>query len=321
MEIVTFTVILNVICVAAIVVALYRFVALRTVGRLAHYLSATFLCFGAAKLARTPVVSDEWVDGWIHSWSGVWNVTDFTAMTLAVWGAVFLVHAAADIFGRPFPTALLWGALTLGTFGMGVSFALSPVPHTPTSFMTQDFELAGWFAVYWIIYLGYLGVSGLILASLAGASAKVFRPGAARPAVLFLAAAGLCGFLYVTHKIVNLAIESLGVFPWYAANAPMISIATLLLTIGTGLVGMMLMFVPAARRRLRRYFTLRAKASQWRVVQAEDPDVALEPALLPSSGPGALWAASRSPVTSHRMLIELSDSMNSQIADRTQAVS
>ena len=117
------TVAITIICLLAVFLALFRLTRMRTGGRSADYLSATLLCFGMGKLARTPVVSDEWIDGWFHSWSGVWNVTDFAGMALGAVGAIFLVHAVAGIFGRPLPRTLLAGSIAVVVAGMAVTFA------------------------------------------------------------------------------------------------------------------------------------------------------------------------------------------------------
>lgn len=307
MEVVIGTVAITIICLLAVFLALHRLATMRTAGPYAHYLSATMLCYGVGKLARTPVVSDEWIDGWFHSWSGVWNVTDFSGMALAAVGAIFLVHAVAGILGRPLPKPLLVGSISTAVVAMAVAFALSPVPHAPTAFMSQDFAMTGWFAVYWLIYLSCLGVASGTVALLAGRAAAVFRPGVPRVAVGSVSAAGFFGFLYVVHKVVNLTVEHFGVWSWYSAQAPQISLLTLAFAILSGATGLLLMLATAVGRRLSRYRLLRGRIQEWRDTHAQDPDVALDQTLVPSESRRSLWKATRDPVAAHRMLIELAD--------------
>ncbi|MFL0579434.1 hypothetical protein [Dietzia sp. 179-F 9C3 NHS] len=304
----TATVVVTAICLIVVYVAVRRFATLRTAGPLAHYLSAALLCFGLGKLARTPVISDDWIDGWFHSWSGVWNITDLAGMSLGVAGAIFLVHAVAGIVGRPFPTWALPGTIAMAWASLGITFAMSPVPHAPTAFMTRDFPLTGWFAAYWLIYLTYLGIPSLNIAVLASKAAKVFRRGTAHTAVLSVAAAGFGGFLYVLHKVINLAAENFDVLPWYADNAPTISLLVLLPTLLIPAWGLLLILNAATQVRLARLSLLRSRLAEWEAVHAGDPDVALDRSLLPSRNSWALWKATQDPVTTNRMLIELADS-------------
>lgn len=302
------TVVITIICLLAVLVALHRLATMRTVGPYAHYLSATLLCFGLGRLARTPVISDEWVDGWFHSWSGVWNVTDFLGMALAAVGAIFLVHTVAGIFGRPISTPLLIGSIGAAVAGMGATFALSPVPHAPTAFMSRDFDMTGWFAIYWLIYLSCLGFATGTVALLAGRAAAVFRPGAPRTAVASLAIAGLFGLMYVTHKVVNLTVEYFDVWGWYSEHAPHISLATLACALLSGVLGLLLMLSAAVGRRVGRFRLLRDRVQEWRDSHAHAPDVSLDDALMPSGSIWSLWKATRDPVVAHRMLVELADS-------------
>lgn len=302
------TVAITMICLIAVLLALYRLAWMRPASRAADYLSATMLCCGLGKLARTPVVSDEWIDGWFHSWSGVWNVTDFSGMTLGAVGAIFLVHSVAAIFGRPLPRRLLAGSIGVAFAGMAVTFALSPVPDAPTAFMSRDFALTGWFAAYWLIYLSALGLASGTLAVLAWRSASVFQKGLPRIAVRSVSTAGWFGLLYVVHKVVNLTVEHFGVWPWYSAHAPKISLATLACAIASGATGLLLMVGVALGRRVRRYGLLRDRIQDWHSSRDQAPDVALDPALMPSENRWELWKATHNPVVTHRMLVELADS-------------
>lgn len=302
------TAVVTIICLLAVFLALHRLMTMRTAGPYAHHLSASLLCFGLGKLARTPVVSDEWIDGWFHSWSGVWNVTDYSGMTLGAVGAIFLVHAVAGIFGRPFPKPILIGSIGAAVVGMAVTFALSPVPHAPTAFMSQDFDMTGWFAIYWLIYLLCLGSSSATVAGLAGRAAAVFRPGVPRIAVAWVSAAGLFGSAYVAHKVVNLTVEYFNVWPWYSAHAPQISLATLACAILSGATGLLLMLGAAVGSRVGRYRLLRDRIQEWQDSHAHAPDVFLDEALIPSGGSWSLWRSTRDPVVAHRMLVELADS-------------
>lgn len=308
MEVVIATAAISVICLLAVFLALHRLATMRTAGPYAHHLSASMLCFGLGKLARTPVVSDEWIDGWFHSWSGVWNVTDYSGMTLGAVGAIFLVHSVAGILGRPFPKALLVGSIGAAVVGMAVTFALSPVPRAPTAFMSQDFDMTGWLAIYWLIYLLCLGFSSATVAALAGRAVAVFRPGIPRIAVASVAAVGLFGSAYVAHKVVNLTVEYFNVWPWYSDHAPQISLATLACAILSGAIGLLLMVGAAVARRVGRFRLLRARIQEWRDSRAHSPDVSLDDALMPSGTSWSLWRATRDPVVAHRMLVELADS-------------
>lgn len=302
------TVAITIICLLAVFLALYRFATMRTAEPYAHYLSATMLCYGLGKLARTPVVSDDWIDGWFHSWSGVWNVTDFAGMALAAVGAIFLVHAVAGIFGRPLPVYSLVTSIGAAVGGMGVAFALSPVPHAPTAFMSRDFAMTGWFAIYWLIYLSCLGLASGTVALLAGRAAAVFRPGVPRVAVASVSAAGVFGFVYVAHKVVNLTVEHFNVWPWYSEHAPQISLATLACAILSGATGLLLMLGAAVGRRVGRYRLLRGQIKEWQDSRSHAPDVFLDEALMPSGSSWSLWKSTRDPVVAHRMLVELADS-------------
>lgn len=301
------TVAILIICLLAVFLALHRLTMMRTGGRAADYLSATMLCYGLGKLARTPVVSDEWIDGWFHSWSGVWNVTDFAGMALGAVGAIFLVHAVAGIFGRPLPGAHLTGSIGAAVGGMAVAFALSPVPHAPTAFMSQDFSMTGWLAVYWLIYLSCVGLASGTVAVLAGRAVAVFQRGVPRASVASISAAGMFGFLYVTHKVVNLTVEHFDVWQWYSDHAPQISLATLACALLSGAIGLLLMLAAAVRRRISRFRLLRGRIQEWHSSHTQDPDVALDQALMPSGNSWSLWKATRDPVVAHRMLVELAD--------------
>ena len=301
------TVVVTVICLVAVLVALYRLVKLQPATREANYLSASMLCYGLGKLARTPVVTDDWIDGWVHSWSGVWNVTDFSGMALAATGAIFLLYAVTSIFGRPLPGWLLPGSIGVAVAGMAVAFALSPVPDAPTAYMSRDFDMTGWLALYWLIYLACLGNASATVAVLSGRASAVFQPGVPRAAMRAVSSAGSFGTLYVVHKVVNLLAEHFDVWQWYSGVAPQISLVTLACAILSGAVALLLMLSPVVGRRIGRYRMLRDRVQDWRASHVQNPDVALDQALVPTDSRWSLWKASQDPVVAHRMLVELAD--------------
>lgn len=301
------TVVVTVACLAAVLVAIRRFVVLRDGGQLPHLLSAALLCFGLGKLARTPVVSDEWIDGWFHSLTGIWNVSDFVGMSLGVTGAQFMMFGVGAILGKPAPKWALPASIAVVWAELGITFALSPVPHEPTSFMSQDFAMTGWFALYWAFYLLGLGIPMATIGLLSARAAKVFQPGTARKAALATAACGLGGSLYVLHKLVNLTVERFGVFRWYADNAPTISLSILTCMLVLSSAALILVPLASTRRRLRRYTLLRDRIADWRAMHADNPEIALDPSLMPE-GRWALWEATADAVATNRMMVELADS-------------
>lgn len=295
-----------VVCLLAIAVAVRRLATVRT-GRFAHYFSLALMCWAAGKLARLPVVSDELIDGWFHTMTGVWNVTDFTGMLLAVLGAIFMVNAVAGVVGRPIPVWAMLTTLPVAAASMLLGFALSPVPHTPTEFMSRDFAFTGWFAFYWAVYLLYLGVPAAMSMVLSARAVTVLRPGQVRRALGSVVVAAAAASGYVVHKLVTLIVERAEVWAGYRAWAPQVSLVLVLTTILALLVGILPLAVAATRRRWSRFALLREGVADWEAVHAHSPSLTLDRSLLPAHGRLSLWRAAKDPVTTNRMLIELAD--------------
>ncbi|WP_420879003.1 hypothetical protein [Rhodococcus sp. (in: high G+C Gram-positive bacteria)] len=273
-------------------------------------LTAAIGFLGVAKLARVPVITDEYIDEWLHAGIGIYNLCDFIGMWLGALAATtFAGFAAFTVgghrsIGRRLP--VIYAVVTAMMFG---AFLMTPVTDTPTSYMTADFPMNGWLAVYWTVYLGTIAVAGASVIVTAVQALRKVRRGPLVAGLSILAAAAAIAVAYVAFKIVDLYVNNDPdrVHGWYAQNSKTIAFVLIL-----GLVASFIAFggVVAAEtlpRRRRRYRILRTRMQEWQAVTRTNKSVVLAQHTAPPLTRWTAWKSSSDSIASHRLMVELSD--------------
>ncbi|WP_137726190.1 hypothetical protein [Prescottella subtropica] len=273
-------------------------------------LTAAIGFLGAAKLARVPVVTDDYVDEWLHAITGIYNLCDFTGMWLGTLAATTFAGFAAFTVGghQSIGRRLLvvYAAVTALMFG---TFLMTPVTDTPTSYMTADFPMTGSLAAYWTVYLGTIGAAGTGVIVTAMQALRKVRRGPLVAGLSILAAAAAMAVVYVAFKIVDLYVNNNSdqAHSWYAENSKAIAFV-LILGLVTSFIGFGgLVAAVTLPRRCRRYRLLRTRMQEWQSVTSSNRDVVLEQNTAPPLTRWAAWKASTDSIASHRLMVELSD--------------
>lgn len=275
---------------------------------LAKILGWALVFLGGAKACRIPVVSDDWIDPALQKVTGVWNLTDFSGMFFAVCGGILFATFAARVVGRPSPAwAMPAGILVTFSIMLG-TFLASPVADSPTSFMSKDFPMTGWFALYWATYLTSLSASALAITMFIFWAVQRFRPSRLRTAVQFFGAgAGMFG-VYTLQKIIGLIELNYSTMGWYNKYSETVSMTTLLIGFTFLLACAGIAGWPVIGQWLHRWKLLRDRHEQWQRIAHDESGVVLDPSLIPADASAwQLLLAARTPVATHRLLVEMAD--------------
>ncbi|WP_418345949.1 hypothetical protein [Rhodococcus pyridinivorans] len=272
-------------------------------------LTAALGLLGSAKLARVPVITDEYIDEGLHAITGVYNLTDFTGMLLGTLAATtFAAFASFTIGGNWSTSRRLPYFYAVVTALMAGTFLMTPVTESPTSYMTADFPMTGWLAAYWTVYLGTIGVAALsILVVTVNAMRKVRRGPLAAGLATFAVGATIAA-AYVAMKIADLYVNNDPDLDetWYAQHSKTVSLVLVLGLVATFAIVGGIVIAETFPRRYRRYQLLRNRMHEWQEATRLNEGVVLTPTE-PTLTRWAAWRASKDSVAAHRLMVELSD--------------
>lgn len=280
------------------------------------YWAYTQVCLlvGLAKLARTPVITDDVINPALKTVTGLANVMTFVGMSLAACAAVPAVVLMLALTGRPVAYRPWFIAQAVIAGAMFIAYAISPIADIPSSYITTDIPFTWPVWMYWGVFLGSVGLAGALNAALAVQAVRVVRSG---PFALTLGGwattAGLA-CIYTVNKIVDLALTELDIEDnWYTEHVKTISLILALL-IALAAMATVLIY-PAVRLpyRVRRFKVLRKSAATWLAARQEYPEFAL-PMADPLTTQWQCWTAAKDPLSAYSLQVELADARNA--ADR-----
>lgn len=292
-----------------LVVASYRMYRYRD-RRETWILTAAIGLLGAAKLARVPVITDDYVDGWLHTVTGIYNLSDFTGMWLgALAASTFAGFAAFTIGGHQSigrRLAVVYAAVTALMLG---TFLMTPVTETPTSYMTADFPMTGPLTAYWTVYLGTIGAASIGLLATAVQALRKVRRGPLVTGLSLLATAATIAVVYVAFKIVDLYVNNTSAHDggWYAENSKTIAFVLILGLVASFTGFGALVAAVTLPRRFGRYRLLRVRMREWQSATSTNRSIVLAHHTTPALTRWTAWKASSDSIASHRLIVELSD--------------
>jgi hypothetical protein len=263
--------------------------------------------FGASKLLRIPVITDEHIDPTLERITGVANLTDFGGMVLAALACVSMVGLGAYITGRE---ARSIGRIASGfaiAMAMVTTFMLAPVSKTPTSYMTRNFAPTGAMLAYWIVFVTAIACSATMLFAYTSRAWLLVRQGPFGRVLFSVSAAAAVGVLYCVHKIIDLALTGAGATGWYAKHAQSIGMVLVLLPLAFAGYAAWVYLAAGFPDRVNRFRTLRSMLDEWRHVSDSTHQVILEHSLIPDPSRWTIWKASANSLATHRMMVELAD--------------
>ncbi len=280
-------------------------------------LTKVLAALGLGQAARIPVLSDDYVDVWLHDLTGIWNIPDATAVLLGTFAFCCIGEAVATVVQSPSFNKTRHRLFTATMITVaGVGFLLSPATDTPTNFVSRDFPPTGPLLLYWGAYLGTL-LYALVFALyyLFGLlRERRVRSGPLGRIVAVLAAACSLGFLYGINKLLYLVLQAAGVENWYTDHAQTI---TLVLVLGPMIIAgyALLVFATAILPdRLRRYQAIRAYSAEYEKIVATGTNMLIPRDAAVYSTRRAAWKGSRTPVATHRMMVVLSDAAKGPVS-------
>ena len=274
----------------------------------------TFLLAALAKLARTPDVADRFGEPALAHLTDANNGMTLIGMTLGAMVAVPAVVLMSDLTGRT--PSMLWAILAQATIavGMVLTFSFSDIPAAgPSSYITATVPMpwnpSTW--AYWGIFLGSIGIAGLVNLVLALHAYSVVRRGTFAGALLGWAATAGAACLYIANKIVNLIAQqdAAGTIPtgWYLRHVETISLVLILTVVAAFVATLAIYPVQRLPHRWRRYRMLRRGVDAWNRARIEHPDSVLPDLAVPTSNRRDLWRAARDPLSSYSLQVELAD--------------
>ena len=280
------------------------------------YWAYTQVCLlvGLAKLARTPVITDDVINPALKTVTGLTNVMTFVGMSLAACATVPAVVLMLALTGRPVAYRPWFIAQAAIAGAMFVAYVISPIADIPSSYITTDIPFSWSVWMYWGVFLGSVGLAGALNAALAVQAVRVVRSGPfALTLVGWATTAGLA-CIYTVNKIVDLAMTELDIEDnWYTEHVKTISLILALL-IALAAMATVLIY-PAVRLpyRVRRFKVLRKSAATWLAARQEYPEFAL-PMADPPATQWQCWTAAKDPLSAYSLQVELADARNA--ADR-----
>ena len=280
------------------------------------YWAYTQVCLlvGLAKLARTPVITDDVINPALKTVTGLANVMTFVGMSLAACATVPAVVLMLALTGRPVAYRPWFIAQAAIAGAMFVAYVISPIADIPSSYITTDIPFTWSVWMYWGVFLGSVGLAGALNAALAVQAVRVVRSGPfALTLVGWATTAGLA-CIYTVNKIVDLAMTELDIEDnWYTEHVKTISLILALL-IALAAMATVLIY-PAVRLpyRVRRFKVLRKSAATWLAARQEYPEFAL-PMADPPATQWQCWTAAKDPLSAYSLQVELADARNA--ADR-----
>ena len=280
------------------------------------YWAYTQVCLlvGLAKLARTPVITDDVINPALKTVTGLASVMTFVGMSLAACATVPAVVLMLALTGRPVAYRPWFIAQAAIAGAMFVAYVISPIADIPSSYITTDIPFTWSVWMYWGVFLGSVGLAGALNAALAVQAVRVVRSGPfAHTLVGWATTAGLA-CIYTVNKIVDLALTELDIEDnWYTEHVKTISLILALL-IALAAMATVLIY-PAVRLpyRVRRFKVLRKSAATWLAARQEYPEFAL-PMADPPATQWQCWTAAKDPLSAYSLQVELADARNA--ADR-----
>ena len=169
------------------------------------YWAYTQVCLlvGLAKLARTPVITDDVINPALKTVTGLANVMTFVGMSLAACATVPAVVLMLALTGRPVAYRPWFIAQAAIAGAMFVAYVISPIADIPSSYITTDIPFSWSVWMYWGVFLGSVGLAGALNAALAVQAVRVVRSGPfALTLVGWATTAGLA-CIYTVNKIVD----------------------------------------------------------------------------------------------------------------------
>ncbi|WP_157777234.1 hypothetical protein [Nocardia terpenica] len=280
-------------------------------------LTQLLACLGLAKLCRIPVITDNLVNPVLRSATGVANIMSLAGMTFGALAAIPVLGVSSFITGRTVaPRTQLTLALVIGA-AMSTTFLRTPMAHTPTSYMSNDFPVTGPVMAYWLAYLTPLA------SALAVGCAYIVRELSwvgRGPFARALAGIALCevlGLIYCAFKVYNLYLQREQIDNvWHRQAAP-VSIALGLTSLAAAGVSAGIYASHLLRDRWHRYRLLRRFGDRWLEARAANPDVVLDKTDAFRTTRRMCWTASRSGATAYRLQIELADHQHQSGQTRT----
>ncbi|CAM3323300.1 MULTISPECIES: hypothetical protein [Williamsia] len=280
------------------------------------YWAYTQVCLlvGLAKLARTPVITDDVINPALKTVTGLANVMTFVGMSLAACATVPAVVLMLALTGRPVAYRPWFIAQAAIAGAMFIAYVISPIADIPSSYITTDIPFTWSVWMYWGVFLGSVGLAGALNAALAVQAVRVVRSGPFALTLSGWATTAALACIYTVNKIVDLAMTELDIEDnWYTEHVKTISLILALL-IALAAMATVLIY-PAVRLpyRVRRFKVLRKSAATWLAARQEYPEFAL-PMADPPATQWQCWTAAKDPLSAYSLQVELADARNA--ADR-----
>lgn len=300
------------VCVLLIVVALLRIVR-PPVDPMPTYWAYTQVCLlvGAAKLARTPHLTDDVINPIIERVTGLSNAMTFVGMTLAACAAVPAVALMWALTGHEIRYRPWVGAQAVIVAALTSMYVSSPIASIPSSYITADVPFTPAVYGYWFVFLGSIGLAGGVNALLAVRAYRVVRQGPFAMTLLGWAATASLVCLYTVNKIVDLSLTDVNVDDgWYSDNVKSVSLVVALLIALSATATVLIYPTVRVPHRWRRFQTLRRSADAWTEARTQYPVFILPgSAEVPTNG-WQCWKAAKDPVSAYNLQVEIADAAN-----------
>lgn len=288
---------------------------LRSVDPTPTYWAYTQVCLliGAAKLARTPHITDAVVNPIIERATGLSNVMTLVGMTLAACAAVPAVALMLSLTGHEIRYRPWIGGQAAIIAAMATAYLSSPIASVPSSCITANIPFTPAVYGYWFVFLGSIGLAGAVNAVLAVRAYYVVRRGPFAMTLLGWATAASLVCLYTVNKIVDLSLTDFNIDDgWYSNHVKSASLVLVLL-IALSATGTILIY-PVVRipHRWRRFQVLRRSADVWIEARTQYPVFVLPgSAEVPTNG-WECWKAAKlkTPCRRTTLQVEIADAAN-----------
>ncbi|WP_156516453.1 hypothetical protein [Nocardia arizonensis] len=273
-------------------------------------LTQLLLLLGLAKLCRVPVITDDVVNPVLRDLTGIANIMSLAGMTFGALAAIPVFGFSSYITGRNLALRVQVGIALVIATAMITTFLRTPMAHTPTSYMSNDFPVTGPVMAYWLAYLTPLASALLVGCTYIIRELLWVRTGSFARALAAIALSEVLGVVYCAFKIYNLYLQRTGTINFWHRNAEPISIALGLTALVAAGLSAGVYAIHVLRDRFYRYRLLRRFGDRWLSVRTANPNVVLDKSDRFRPTRRMCWSASRSGATAYRLQIELADHMH-----------
>ncbi|MFI5782552.1 hypothetical protein [Nocardia sp. NPDC051570] len=253
------------------------------------------------------MITDDIINPVLRDWTGVANIMSLAGMTFGSLAAIPLLNVSSFITGRNFAPRIQIGTAVVIIVAMTGTFLNTPMAHTPTSYMSNQFPVTVPVMTYWLAYLGPPASMLLLGSTYIIRELLWVRRGPFARALAGIAVYEVIGLVYCAFKVYNLYLQHEHINNYWHRNALHISATLTLSMLAAAGVSAGIYASSIFKDRFHRYRLLRRFGDRWVEARAANPEVVLDKSYTFRPTRRACWAASRTEATAYRLQIELAD--------------